>query len=374
MKNMKSPRSQFSGFTLIELLVVIAIIGLLSTLAIVALGTARAKSRDARRSSDLKQLRVALEMYNSETGIYPVTTSTILLGDASHACLGSNGFKASGGCDNQYISVPKDPNGENYIYLGMGNDYIISAVLEGATNDLSGVISATPNGGIFNGSTIYGLIGWWKFDEGSGTVAADSSWNFNPGELKSGANWMPGNVGSYAVNFDGTKDRVHIASADYLKYRGGNLTLTSWVYLDPADNTGGCFFSKPWNSVPTFNYKLCTGVGGDLHLDLGGATTWSLAGPTISKGVWHLVAVVLDSAGLVSIYVDNFPPSSGINTISNWNATDEDISFCLGTQYPYNTGWAGNSTLAVQGKIDDFRVYSRALADSDIGLLYNSQR
>jgi len=61
------------GFTLIELLVVIAIIGLLSTLSIVALNQARARSRDARRIADVKQIQTALEMYYNDMGQYPPT-------------------------------------------------------------------------------------------------------------------------------------------------------------------------------------------------------------------------------------------------------------------------------------------------------------
>jgi prepilin-type N-terminal cleavage/methylation domain-containing protein len=59
------------GFTLIELLVVIAIIGILSTLAIVALGSARAKSRDAKRVSDMRSLFSALELYYNDNSMYP---------------------------------------------------------------------------------------------------------------------------------------------------------------------------------------------------------------------------------------------------------------------------------------------------------------
>ena len=65
------------GFTLIELLVVIAIIGLLSTLSVVALNGARARARDAKRISDIKQIQTALEMYYNENNAYPTALTQL---------------------------------------------------------------------------------------------------------------------------------------------------------------------------------------------------------------------------------------------------------------------------------------------------------
>lgn len=75
-----------SGFTLVELLIVVAIIGVLSSVVISSLNGARMKSRDARRVSDLKQIRIALEMYYDQNGSYPIVkwaTSGITSYDSS---------------------------------------------------------------------------------------------------------------------------------------------------------------------------------------------------------------------------------------------------------------------------------------------------
>lgn len=181
---MKAKDFKFSGFTLIELLVVIAIIGLLSTLAITALGTTRLKSRDARRASDLKQIQTALELFASNNnGAYPVTTS-ISLGDTTHACLGTNGFGPAGGCTGQFISLPKDPANGFYSYSSNdGSSYAVQANLEGNLNGLSGPVSVTSNSGLTKATavTITPLIPddaktvahvWWN-----GTALVDSKGN-----------------------------------------------------------------------------------------------------------------------------------------------------------------------------------------------------
>ena len=65
------------GFTLIELLVVVAIISLLSSIVFASLGSARAKARDARRLTDVRQIRLALELYLNEYGFYPASGGAV---------------------------------------------------------------------------------------------------------------------------------------------------------------------------------------------------------------------------------------------------------------------------------------------------------
>lgn len=63
------------AFTLIELLVVIAIIGILSSVILASLNSARVRSMDARRKSDLIQIRTALELYYDKCGTYVVAVN-----------------------------------------------------------------------------------------------------------------------------------------------------------------------------------------------------------------------------------------------------------------------------------------------------------
>jgi type II secretion system protein G len=140
------------GFTLIELLVVIAIIGLLSTLAVVSLNSARQKSRDAKRVSDIKQVQTALEMYFTDQNKYPVqATAALVLGGATSSCLGTAGFSAACAGDvNVYMPVvPADPGpGTNTYSYGItdGTSYTISFTLESGVAGLTGrTCSADPD-------------------------------------------------------------------------------------------------------------------------------------------------------------------------------------------------------------------------------------
>ena len=69
MKNNKTLYNK--AFTLIELLVVIAIISLLSALALNSLASARMKANDTKIAEDLRQFRIAAELYYNDNHAYP---------------------------------------------------------------------------------------------------------------------------------------------------------------------------------------------------------------------------------------------------------------------------------------------------------------
>ena len=65
---------------------------------------------------------------------------------------------------------------------------------------------------ILAGSVQAGLVNHWKFDEPSGTTAADSGTGNDPATLYNGASFVSGASGN-AVNLDGSNDYVRASSA-----------------------------------------------------------------------------------------------------------------------------------------------------------------
>ncbi len=119
-----------SGFTLIELLVVIAIIGILSSVVLSSLNSAREKSRNAARLTQIDQINKALEL--GATGDSNQLPMTATLG-TTFACLGTPADISCGGTLQPSINttisanlaggiIPRDPKfqatelGGQYLY------------------------------------------------------------------------------------------------------------------------------------------------------------------------------------------------------------------------------------------------------------------
>lgn len=117
------------GFTLIELLVVIAIIGLLASIVLVSLGPARAKSRDAKRQADLKQINLAMEMCYDD--------ATCGGGEAKYidTTAGADTLSAIGDFMPTVPKDPKDSDSNQYTWTdGTNNYYCVYTKSESETN------------------------------------------------------------------------------------------------------------------------------------------------------------------------------------------------------------------------------------------------
>ena len=130
------------GFSLIELLIVIAIIILLGIISVVALSSQQASARDARRISDIRQIRTALEFYSSDESQYPVLDQPIVLGgsDSAKLCSKAEGSfvseKTECKTETTYMAkVPQDPlSNQKYSYIGSKKGYDITFTTEKASS------------------------------------------------------------------------------------------------------------------------------------------------------------------------------------------------------------------------------------------------
>ena len=126
------------GVGIIEVLFIVAIIIILAGISVLALNGQRAKARDGKRSSDVRQIQTALEFYFSDESEYPIVERPIILGTGNALKLCS---KEEGGfvsletvCnqDSLYMAIiPKDPSiNKNYTYSGSDKGYDISFTKE----------------------------------------------------------------------------------------------------------------------------------------------------------------------------------------------------------------------------------------------------
>jgi hypothetical protein len=216
------------------------------------------------------------------------------------------------------------------------------------------------------------LVGYWKFDEGSGTTAYDGSGNGNHGSLANGPLWTSGKIDG-ALSFDGANDYVEAPDANSLDLTNA-LTLSMW--FKPAVNiTPG----NPWYYTLLMKWhgagdQWRTGYAIELKegarivfLRGHGSGEWSQlfgAEHTWDSDEWYHIAITYDTSlpsGNGKIYVngvldsqDNENRPMAMNTLSLFINAD-----------PYEVGWHPLVKF-FPGLIDDVRVYNRALSAEEI--------
>ena len=204
-----------------------------------------------------------------------------------------------------------------------------------------------------------GLYLYYKFDETDGGVAADSSGNMRPGAV-TGGTWVPGKIGG-AVSLSGDQQFVALPAgileplnavtvAFWINWGGGALWqrafdfgagTTSWMYLSP---------DSYMSTLQGLRFAM-----------LDGNVTEYATGTNLPMGTWVHVAVTLQKPNSW-IYVDGQPQANSnamvIQPLDLGNTTQNWIGRSQFTADPY-----------LNGIVDDFRIYDRALSGAEVAAL-----
>ena len=201
-----------------------------------------------------------------------------------------------------------------------------------------------------------GLVAHWKFDEGAGTTAADSSGNGHTGTLTNGPIWTTGQLGG-ALQFDGTNDFVACGTnVPAMKFAASaSFTESAWVFPTKTGAWQGVFtYSRnaaPWHGI---------WISASNQWGFGGGSGTNLNGPAVNFNAWtHVVAVQTGSSGR-KLYVNGVEVAS--DTLPQ---AANGTGACL-------IGGAGAGSELFGGRIDDVRLYNRALSASEVQALFAS--
>jgi len=244
------------------------------------------------------------------------------------------------------ISTPAGTSfGDTGLAVSTSYSYRVRATdAAGNLGAYSAVASATTS------STPLGLVAAYALNEGAGTTVADISGNGNTGTIN-GATWTTSGKFGNALVFNGTGAQVTIPNATSLRLTG--MTLEAWVY-PTATPTG-------WRAVIDKNvdgYYLMASTDVGNRPSVGG--TWvggnqNTIGPSVlAANVWTHLAATFDGA-TVRLFVNGVQVASQAQTTALTNTTG--TLQLGGDSYP-------NEFFA--GRIDEVRIYNRALGTAEI--------
>ena len=215
-----------------------------------------------------------------------------------------------------------------------------------------------------------GLVGYWTFDEGSGTQAADSSGFGGTATLNTGVTWTTNAVlGTSALLLNAASaSSASVPDSTALEI-SGDLTITMWVKHNslPATNSWMYYLEKGQNSQENYGFGAYSDTNGTRlffeFMDATGTSRFYSQGTSLmlNTTAWRHVAVVFDHThGQLSFY----------NKGQLMNSTTVTQSLTVAAN-PLVIGQQNVSgyQFYLNGSIDDLRIYNRALAASEINAL-----
>jgi len=224
------------------------------------------------------------------------------------------------------------------------------------------------------------LIAYYKFDETSGATAIDSSGNNNNGVLTNGPTRTTG-VSGTALSFDGVNDYVSLP--DNLLDNLSVGSFCSWIYWDVPSDNNNSFQLLTDTEISANNYVGEITISDNdfadrksaffnTHIRQGSGNDFNVTSNNnvALRQTWQYFCAVQDGT-FVNFYLNGQHMAStggrtGISTDSDWFG---DIA--ANAQIVSLGSYRGISGF-FKGKMDEVRIYNRALSSLEIQDLYNS--
>jgi O-glycosyl hydrolase len=204
-------------------------------------------------------------------------------------------------------------------------------------------------------ATISSQLASYKADESSGTILSDASGTGNDASLNGSYGFVPGLSGN-ALNLSGGYASLPTGIVGGLN----DFTIAAWVNMSSLANWARIFDF----GTSTSNYMFLTpdaGTSNALRFAIstsGGSGEQQLNGPALSANNWYHIAVTLSgTAG--KLYVN------GALVATNTSMTLHPSSLGATTRNYIGDSQFSNDP-ALQGSIDNFQIYSRALSATEI--------
>ncbi len=210
-----------------------------------------------------------------------------------------------------------------------------------------------------------GLIGYWKFDEGSGTTAADASGSGLTGRLSGGASFTTtaapvtayANPGSISM-ITATSGLVTMTNSA-VNQLTNNMTVMGWVRPGRVSGYQRIIGSARTRSSNGWNFGIWS--NSLVFSAYGRKDYYPPFSPGLKAGQWYHIAAVMDISNTVTFYINGLSIGSVTGTLPLQADTDDVLQLGAAT--------ASLSTTLTDpyfGLIDDLRVYNRALNQTEI--------
>jgi hypothetical protein len=208
-----------------------------------------------------------------------------------------------------------------------------------------------------------GLVGCWKFDEGSGVTAVDSSGNGNNGLIVNAtySNDIPSQaLSNYSLIFNSTGGNAYsyVAIPDNSSLRpSSGLTLAAWVKAGTYEGRMRTVVSKQYGDSTADSFVLWYHDDGNLWFDVGGVGPILIVQPPADE--WHHIVATYNGS-FMRLYVDGVEK---VNSTATGSIPYDANPVLIGADsnqadHTPDAGW--------NGTIDDVLIYNRALNETEI--------